>query len=129
MSFALREAIERDLDRLEGMGVSEKISHSQWASPIVPVVKSDNSIRICVDYKVTVNSMLNFDQFLLSNPEELFRTLSGGQKYSKLDMSQAHRQILLDEESRKLLTIDTHKGPTCLPYGVTPATAIFQKSI
>ena len=76
--------------------------------------------------------MLNVDQFPLPNPEELFVTLSGGQKYSKLDMSQAYQQILLDEESRELVTINTHKGlyrPTCLPYGVAPATPIFQRSI
>ena len=76
--FALREVIERDLDRLDCMGVLEKVNHSKWASPIVPVVKSDNSIPICGDYKATVNNMLNGDQFLLPNPEELFVTLSGG---------------------------------------------------
>ena len=47
---ALREAIERDLDRLESMGALEKVSHSQWTSPIVPAVNSDNTIRICGDY-------------------------------------------------------------------------------
>ena len=65
--FALREAIERDLDRLEGIGVLEKVNHSQWASPII---KSDNSIRICEDYKVTINSLLNVDQFSLTNPKK-----------------------------------------------------------
>ena len=37
-----------------------------------------------------------------------------------------------DEESRELVTINTHKGlyrPTRLPYRVSPATAIFQKNI
>ena len=114
------------------MGVLEKVNHSKWASPIIPVVKSDNSICICGDYKVTVNNMLNVDQFLLPNPEESFVTLSRGQKYTKLDMSQAYQQILLDEESRELATINTHKGlyrPTLLPYGVSSATAIFQKNI
>ena len=50
------------------MGVLEKVNHSKWASPIVPVVKSDNSIYICGDYIVTVNNMLNVDQFPLPNP-------------------------------------------------------------
>ena len=130
--FALRAAIERDSDRLEGIVVLEIVNHSQWASPIIPIVKSDNSIRICGDYKVTVHSMLNVDQFPLPNLEELFVTLSGGQKYSKLDISQAYQQILLDEESQKLVTINTHKGlyrPTCLPCGVALATPIFQRSI
>ena len=47
-------------------------------------------------------------------------------------MSQAYQQILPDEESRELITINSHKGlyrPTRLPYGVSPATAIFQKNI
>ena len=52
--FTLREAIERDLDRLIGMDVLEKVNHPQWTSPIVPAVKPDNSIRICGDSKVTV---------------------------------------------------------------------------
>ena len=76
--------------------------------------------------------MLNVDQFPLPNPEELFVTLSGGQKCTKLDMSQAYQQILLDEESRELVTINTHQGlyrPTRLLYGVSPATTIFQKNV
>ena len=28
---------------------------SQWAAPIVPIVKGDGTIRICGDYKLTVN--------------------------------------------------------------------------
>ena len=60
------------------MGVIEKVCYSEWAAPIVPVVKPDNSIRVCGDYKVTVNSVLEVDQHPLPNPEELFVTLSGG---------------------------------------------------
>ena len=76
--------------------------------------------------------MLNVHQFPLPNPEELFVTLNGGQKYSNLDMSQAYQQMLLDEESPELVTINTYKGlyrPSRLPYEVASATAIFQKSI
>ena len=53
------------------MGVIEKVRYSEWAAPIVPVVKPDNSIRVCGDYKVTVNSVLEVDQHPLPNPEEL----------------------------------------------------------
>ena len=66
--YALREVIERDLDRLEGIEVLEKVNHSRWTSPIIPAVKSNKSIHICGDYKVTVNNMLNVDQFPLPNP-------------------------------------------------------------
>ena len=51
------------------MGVLETTSHSQGDSSIEPFVKSDNSIRICEDYKVTVDSLVTVDQFSLPNPE------------------------------------------------------------
>ncbi|XP_015773362.1 PREDICTED: uncharacterized protein K02A2.6-like [Acropora digitifera] len=129
---ALKGAIEQELDRLEGMGVIEKVRYSEWAAPIVPVVKPDNSIRVCGDYKITVNSVLEVDQHPLPNPEELFVALSGGVKFSKLDLSRAYQQILLDEDSREYVTINTHKGlyrPTRLPFGVSSASAIFQSKI
>ena len=48
---ALKEGIEKDLDRLENMGVMEKVRYSEWAAPIVPEVKAGDksSIRICGD--------------------------------------------------------------------------------
>ena len=105
---ALKGAIEQEVNRLESMGVIEKVRYSEWAAPIiVPVVKPDNSIRVCGDYKVTVNSVLEVDQHPLPNPEELFVTLSwgGGEKFSKLDLSRAYQQIVLDEDSREYVTI------------------------
>ena len=86
--FALRSAVETELDRLEKLGVVEKVSHSDWATPIVPVVKGNGKVRICGDYKVTVNPCLDVDQHPLPKPEELFATLSGGQQFSKMDLSQ-----------------------------------------
>ena len=59
---ALKGAIEQELDLLESMGVIEKVRYSEWAAPIVPVVKPDNSIRVCGHYKITVNSVLEVDQ-------------------------------------------------------------------
>ena len=44
-------------------------------------------------------------------------------------MSQAYQQLLLHDESKKLVTINTHKGLfvySCLPCGVSSAPGIFQ---
>ena len=38
------------------MGVPEKLSHSQWAHPIAPVVKTDNIIPTYANAKVTVQA-------------------------------------------------------------------------
>lgn len=39
--FAIKGAIEKELDRLEEEGIVEKVSRSEWAAPIVPVPKGD----------------------------------------------------------------------------------------
>ena len=46
----------------------------------------------------------------MPNPEELFVELSGGEKFSELDLSRAYKQILLDEDCREYVTINTHNG-------------------
>ena len=69
------------------------------------------------------------DQHPLANPEELFVALSGGKKFSKLDLSRAYQQILLDEKLREFITINTHKGlyrQRRLPFGIASVNAIFQ---
>ena len=53
-------------------------------------------------------------------------------KFSKLDLSHAYQQVLLDEESRDYVTINTHLGLyryTRLPFGVAAAPAIFQHTM
>ena len=104
--------------------------HSEWAAPIVAVPKKDGKFRICGDYKVTVNQALEIDQYPLPKPEDLFATLAGGKKFTKLDLSQAYQQLVLEDDSRKYLTINTHRGLYCytrLPFGVASAPAMFQQ--
>ncbi|GFW52231.1 retrovirus-related Pol polyprotein from transposon 412 [Trichonephila clavipes] len=50
--FALKGRVENEIDRLEKEGIIEKVDSSEWATPVVPVVKSDGSIRLCADYSV-----------------------------------------------------------------------------
>ena len=76
--FALKEAVERVLKRLENLGIICKMTHSTWAAPIVPIVKADGSVRVCGDYKVTVNQSLDVDQYPLPKPEDLFATVANG---------------------------------------------------
>ena len=128
--YSLKEKIERDLDRLEKLGVIEKVPHSEWAAPIVPVPKSDGGIRLCGDYKVTVNPYLKIDQYPVPSAEDLFAKLAGGQTFTKLDLSHAYQQVVLEEESRKYVTVTTHKGLyryKRLHFGIASAPAVFQR--
>lgn len=42
--------------------------------------------------------------------EDIFSFLAGGEKFSKIDLSQAYLQMEVKESRRKFLTINTHKG-------------------
>ena len=130
--FALKQGIDRELDRLEGDGIITKVSHSQWAAPVVPVPKGDGHIRLCGDYKVTINPVLEVDQYPLPKPDDMFATLAGGKKFTKIDLTHAYQQMSLEESSRELVTINTHRGLymyTRLPFGVASAPAVFQKTM
>ena len=106
--FAPKEKIVEELRRLEKIDVLEKVEFSDWATPIVPVLKPDGSVRICGDYKITINPALDVPEHPIPTADDLFTQWNGGEKFTKLDLSSAHQQVLLDEESRQYVTIKTH---------------------
>uniref|UniRef100_A0A183BVP9 Reverse transcriptase n=1 Tax=Globodera pallida TaxID=36090 RepID=A0A183BVP9_GLOPA len=128
--FALRSEVEKVIDQWVKEGVLEPVTTSEWATPLVIVPKPGNKIRLCCDYKVTVNPWLDIHQYPLPRPEELFNVLNGGERFSKLDLKEAYLQLILDDKAKECLTICTHKGLyqfTRMPYGVASAPAIFQQ--
>ncbi|XP_043080595.1 uncharacterized protein K02A2.6-like [Puntigrus tetrazona] len=130
--YAMKAKVEAEIERLLREHIIEPVKHSEWAAPVVPVLKPDNTIRLCGDYKLTVNRVSKLEQYPIPRIEDLFATLSGGKKFTNLDMSHAYHQIALDAESRKYVTVNTHKGLftyRVLPFGVSSSPAIFQRTI
>ena len=132
VAYALREKVEQELDRLQRAGVISPVDSCEWATPIVPVVKKSGDIRICGDFKVTINPVLNVETYPLPKIEDIFSQLAGGTSFSKLDLAHAYQQMKVNEASKPYLTINTHKGLfvcNCLPFGVASAPAIYQKAM
>ncbi|KAL0098925.1 hypothetical protein PUN28_020833 [Cardiocondyla obscurior] len=130
--FKIKELLEKELDELLQAGVLEKTETSEWATPIVPILKPNGCLRICGDYKATLNTQLKVDEHPLSNINEIFTRLAGGSKFSKIDLRQAYLQLEVDAESSKLLTLNTHKclyKVNRLMYGIASAPAIWQRTI
>uniref|UniRef100_A0A5S6R6A2 RNA-directed DNA polymerase n=1 Tax=Trichuris muris TaxID=70415 RepID=A0A5S6R6A2_TRIMR len=128
--YAALSDVERELDRLETNGVISKVNHSYWAAPIVVVKKRNGSFRICADFSTGLNDALELHQYPLPLPEDVFTVLNGGTVFSRIDFADAYLQIEVDEQSKELLTINTHRGLyryNRLPFGVKSAPGIFQQ--
>ena len=129
LPYATRKKEEK-LQRVEQDQVIEPVEYSDWAAPIVPVVKPSGQVRICGDYKVTVNKASKPEQYPIPALENLITKLGTGSVYHKLDLSHAYSQTELEPERRRFVTNNTHKGLfryRFLPYGVSSAPAHFQR--
>lgn len=132
LAYALREPVERALDQLVADEVTSPVETSGWATPIVPVVKSDGTIRVCGDFKLTLNKCLEVDRFPLPKVEDLLAKLGGGEKFTKIDLSQAYAQFVLDKESQEYTVINTHRGLfryKRLIYSLLSSPGIFQRKL
>uniref|UniRef100_A0A7I4YQ79 Peptidase A2 domain-containing protein n=1 Tax=Haemonchus contortus TaxID=6289 RepID=A0A7I4YQ79_HAECO len=84
------------------------------------------------DYSTGLNDALEQHQHPLPTPDDIFTKLNGGLYFSQLDLAEAYLQLEVDDDSKQLLTIDTHRGlfrfnhPS---FGVKPAPGIFQQCV
>ena len=123
--YTLRSAVEKELQRLQSEGIIEPVQFSDWPAPIVPIIKNDKkTVRICGDFSMTVNRVSKLYKYPIPKIEDLHARLAGGKHFTKLDMSLAYQQIVLDQDSRKFVVVNTHRGLfqyNRLPFGVSSA--------
>lgn len=132
--YALQEKVAKQLDKMVEEGSIRPVAHSKGASPIVVVEKPDGSVRICADFKNTLNPLLEVDQHPLPRIEDILASIGAlkPSRLTKLDFSQGYLQLHLDEASQELTCINTSKGLYVwnrLPFGVNVAPAVFQKFV
>ncbi|KAF7232934.1 hypothetical protein EG68_03677 [Paragonimus skrjabini miyazakii] len=119
-----------ELDRLQAEGNIQSVNYSEWAGSIVVVKKANGGVRICADVSTGLNAALKNYEYPLPVPEDLFTKLNRGQRFAKVDLFDAYLRIPVEEESRKLLTVNTHRRLfqyARLPFGIKTAPAIFQQ--
>ena len=108
--YAMRQMVEDELACLVVEGTLEAVQFALWAAPTVPVLKVDkSSIRICGDFRQTVNPVLKLDRYPIPKIENLFATLLKG----KLDLSQAYQQLPLEEESKQFVVGGVYEKSIC----------------
>ena len=108
LPYAMRSKVEEELDRLLAEGIVEPEEYADWVAPVVAVLKSNyKNVCLCGDFCMTVAKL---HRHPIPRVDDLFTTLQGGKKFTKLDLSQAYQQLPLHPDSRKDVVINTHKG-------------------
>ena len=77
----------------------------KWSSPIVVLRKSNQDIRIC-DHKIGVNHTVCSDSHPISNVEVAIHALAGMSVFTKIDLKTAYHQILINNNSRVVTSIN-----------------------
>ena len=54
------------------------IKTSEWDAPIMTSVKKDGCVRVCGDFKATINSLLQVDEHPLPSIDDIYASLRGG---------------------------------------------------
>lgn len=128
--LALKGKVETEIDRLVENNILVPVDHSRWATPIVPIFKPDGTVRICGDYKLTINPVLEGTKCPPSKIEHLYADIKGSKYFSTINLKDAYRQMVVKESDRKYTTISTHKGLfvyTRNPFGIKFSAEEFQK--
>lgn len=127
--FNVRARVSDELDKMEREGIIEKVEYSDWASPVVVVVKKNKDLRICMDGSVTINPHIESNHYPLPLIDELVGGKPGMSQWALIDLKGAYTQLMLGNLTKRLLAINTLKGLYAykrLPFGVKPAAQIFQ---
>ena len=122
--------IDDQAQQMHEDGIIEK-SRSAWSFPVVLARKKDGSQRFCVNYR-RLNAELKLDAYPLPRIDDVLDTLGGALYFSTLDMASGYWQFEIAESDRELTAFSTRRGHfqfRYLPFGISSAPAIFQRTI
>ena len=132
--FAWKLSIDNELHWLIANDIIVPVNPQQetveWASSVVPQTRSNGNIRLCGDFKTTINPHIIVNDYPLPLFEEVVAKLATYKEYSIIDLKDAFNQVEIDEECQKHFIIATHRGYfrfKRLPFGIPVAPLIFQK--
>ncbi len=129
--YHIRKKVEDALRTLEEEDIIERVPENEatpWVSPIVVVPKKDGGVRLCVDMR-QANEAIRRVRHPIPTVNDVSFALNGAQYFTKLDLSQAYHQLVLDKECRFITTFSTHVGLyryKRLNYGTNASAEIFQ---
>ena len=128
-----KEKIEKELVRMEELGVISKVSEpTEFVNSFVVVKKKGtDEVRLCLDPR-DLNKSIMREHYPTKTREEILADLGNPKYFTELDLRHAYWQIPLDEESRLLTTFGTNKGRFCFnvgPFGLNSMSDACQRRV
>jgi len=120
-----------ELDKyLKKMMVEGKIADSQsrYGAPILFVVKSDGSLRLCVEYR-NLNKLTILNKYPLPLIDELRDRVAGAKVFTKLDLKDGYHLIRMRKGDEHKTAFGTQYGQyeyKVMRFGLVNAPATFQ---
>ncbi|CAH2089953.1 unnamed protein product [Euphydryas editha] len=128
----LEEKVDKKINELLQKDIIEKVEEpSEWISPVVPILKPDGDIRLCIDMR-RANLAIKRENHPLPTMEQLLPKIQNAKMFSKLDIKDAFHQLELVPDSRHITTFISGKGLyrfKRLMFGITCAPEMFQKTL
>ena len=102
-AFSLCTAIETELQHLKEADVIESVQEAtQWVSPLVPVWKSNGTLRLCIDYWRLDQTVVR-ERHMLPTLEEIAAKVDGAGMFSVLDAESGFHQIPYQQNPENIL--------------------------
>ena len=120
--------IRQEIQEMLNQGIIEP-SVSEWASPIVPILKKDGSLRLCVDYR-RLNAISQTNAYPMPRIEDLLDQLGQAYFLSTLDLTRGYWQVPMAKTSCHKTAFVTPFGQfqfTVMPFGLSGAPSTFQQ--
>lgn len=121
-SPVIQAEMDREIERYIKIDAIEECV-SEWASPLVPVRKSNGKLRVCLDSR-KVNALTKRDSYPMKDMRGIFHRLEHAKYFSVIDLKDAYFQIPLKPDCRDYTAFRTSKGlyrfKVC-PFGLTNA--------
>jgi hypothetical protein len=120
--------VRMEIDKLLAAGIIRP-SMSEWASPVVAVMKPDGTARITVNYR-RLNSMTAIPQIPLPIIEDILNGLGGARYFTAVDITSGYFTCAIEAESIPMTAMVTTFGLfewTRCPQGAAGAPAHFTR--
>ena len=103
-------------------------SYPQWVANVVPVLKKDGKVHMCVDYR-DLNRESPKDDFPLPHIDVLVDNTAQHKIFSFMDGFSGYNQIKMAPEDMEKTTFITQQGTFCykvMPFGLKNVGATYQ---